>query len=107
MTQPQDFSIAEVVIEGILGVQLRLRLQPNSSQDGLKEVCPEHIRWAVREKALDGLANKALIKSLSDMLDLPKSSISIRRGLRSRNKVVFLAGVNKEQILERICSSSP
>ncbi|MBP7884850.1 DUF167 domain-containing protein [Patescibacteria group bacterium] len=47
-----------------------------------------HVR--VREKPVDGDANKALISFLADYFSLAKSSITIVSGHTSRHKTIFL-----------------
>jgi uncharacterized protein YggU (UPF0235/DUF167 family) len=42
----------------------------------------------VREPALDGKANRAVIELLADYYDVPKSSIEILRGHTSNHKIV-------------------
>lgn len=42
----------------------------------------------LKEKPVDGLANKALIEVLADFLDLPKSSVLIKSGDKNRNKLI-------------------
>lgn len=44
----------------------------------------------VREEAIDGQANTAVIKALATHFDVPKSSITIVRGLTSRIKQVVI-----------------
>ncbi|MBX7058089.1 MAG: DUF167 domain-containing protein [Leptospirales bacterium] len=42
----------------------------------------------VRERAIDGKANQAILKSIAAELDVPVSSLHLLRGQGSRNKVV-------------------
>lgn len=42
----------------------------------------------LREKPIDGEANQALIKVLSEYFQLPKACISIKTGVRGRQKLV-------------------
>ncbi len=42
----------------------------------------------VKEPAVDGKANKALIKLLADYYEVPKSQVRISSGHTSRNKIV-------------------
>ena len=45
----------------------------------------------IREKPVDGEANRGLIEALSEFFDVPKSHISILHGHTSREKVVEIA----------------
>lgn len=42
----------------------------------------------LREKPHDGEANTALIKLLSDYLNVPKTSITIKAGAKSHHKII-------------------
>ncbi len=42
----------------------------------------------LREKPVDGSANLALIKTLSDYFDVPKTLISIKSGSKSKIKLI-------------------
>ena len=85
-------------------LQLRLRLTPKSSRDavdGLTNV-PEGPAIKVRVRAVPekGAANKALIATIAKWLFLPKSSISLSAGAKSRTKVLSI--VAAETDLDRI-----
>ena len=54
------------------------------------------LRVRVQESPVDGQANRALIKLLADRLGVPISAVRIVSGLKSRNKVVELAGFDKD-----------
>ena len=47
----------------------------------------------------DGKANAALLELLADRLKIPRSSIRIVRGRRTRNKVVQLDGLTSEDLM--------
>lgn len=46
----------------------------------------------IREKPVDGEANKWVIEALSEFFDVPKSRITILHGHTSREKVVEIVG---------------
>jgi uncharacterized protein YggU (UPF0235/DUF167 family) len=47
---------------------------------------------AVRVRAVDGAANRAVVTALATAFDLPRSAVAIRVGERSRDKLVDLDG---------------
>jgi uncharacterized protein YggU (UPF0235/DUF167 family) len=51
---------------------------------------------------VEGKANAALIELLSDALDVPKSCVSIVRGLASKTKAVTIIGLAREGVFARI-----
>jgi len=70
-------------------MQLAVSIKPNSTKGPLVELLTDgSLLVYVREIAVDGEANKALIKILAKHLDVPKSCVSIVRGQTSRNKII-------------------
>jgi uncharacterized protein YggU (UPF0235/DUF167 family) len=49
-----------------------------------------------------GKANKELVLFLSQIIGVSKSSISIKSGLTSRKKIIAIAGLDRDQIVERL-----
>lgn len=68
---------------------LKIHLQPNAKRN---EICgiydDEYIKIAITTPPIDGKANETLIKFLSKELRIPKSNITITKGLTSRNKTL-------------------
>ncbi len=75
-----------------------IRIVPRSSINKL-EKNGENLRLKITSAPVEGEANKALILFLSRFLSLPQKSISIERGLSSRNKLIRADGITKEQFI--------
>lgn len=78
------------------GLRLSVRLTPKSSRDevtGIEE-SPEGPAVKVRVRAVpeDGKANAALIATLAHWLGMPKSSLELASGGKSRNKALLIRG---------------
>ena len=65
-----------------------VRVKPGSRQEKIIETAPGELTVYLRAKAHDGEANEALIKALSKHFGVPKTSITITRGARSRHKQI-------------------
>jgi len=52
--------------------------------------------------ALEGRANKAVIKLVADTLGIPVSSISILSGASASQKRLLVAGMSRQQVLDRL-----
>ena len=63
-------------------------VKPGSRQEKIIETAPGELTVYLRAKAHDGEANEALIKALSKYFDVPKTSIAITRGTKSRHKQI-------------------
>ncbi|MCF4165385.1 DUF167 domain-containing protein [Zavarzinia compransoris] len=78
-------------------VRLAVRLSPRASRnalDGVVTGADGRTAVAIKLNAppVDGAANDALIRFLADALDVPKSSVAIRSGHTSRQKLVQIQG---------------
>jgi uncharacterized protein len=51
---------------------------------------------------VEGAANEALLKFLSDALEIPRRAVRILNGERSRRKRVAVVGMTLEQVLARL-----
>ena len=63
-------------------------VKPGSSQEKILQTGENELTIYLRAKPHDGEANTALIKLLSKHFDIPKTSIKITRGQKSRIKTV-------------------
>jgi uncharacterized protein len=65
---------------------IEIKVVPNAKRNLLKDG-----KVYLTAPAVDGKANKALIKFLADYYDVKKREIRIVKGLKSRNKVVQIS----------------
>jgi uncharacterized protein (TIGR00251 family) len=79
-------------------VFLKVLLQPRASRDGIVGMHGDALKVKVTAPPLEGRANKALKKLLAERLGLPPSRIEITTGQRSREKILKISGIAKEQI---------
>ena len=84
------------------GCIVGVRLKPASSREKIVSVGADEICLAVTAAPIDGKANEAMIRLLAKMLDIPKSSIGVRRGATSRNKLVEIANMAKEEVMKKM-----
>lgn len=89
------------------GVTLALRAQPGAKKTAFVGIYGEDdaAQWkiAVQAPPVEGRANEALIAFLAETFNLPKKSVELVSGERSRSKVFLLRGLNRtraESILE-------
>lgn len=73
------------------GVVIQVKVIPGSSRSEISEILDNgQLKIKLNSPPIEGKANKECIKLLSKELKLPKSSIEIVSGDKSRNKIVFL-----------------
>ena len=78
--------------------RLSVRVQPRASSTSVVD-CKDGT-WKIRLTAppVDNAANEALIEFLSQILKLPKRSLTIVHGLKGREKIIEVAGRTDEEI---------
>ena len=81
-----------------------VKIKPNQRFDRLEKSGND---WIVRLKApaIDGMANEHLIEYLSEILDLPKSKIIIRKGHVTRFKCLEI-GAEQAYVEEKLLLAS-
>jgi hypothetical protein len=67
-----------------------IKVTPNSKQPSIEKVSENSYNIRVNAPTKEGRANKALIEILSEHFNIPKSRISVIKGLASRNKVIAI-----------------
>jgi len=83
---------------------IEVRLKPNARQNSINIDDGSVMLVRVNAPPIEGRANTALIELLSETLDVPKSCLSTKRGAASKNKVIAVVGMTKEEALRRISS---
>ena len=84
------------------GVRLTLRVQPGASRDELAVRPDGTLKVRIAAQPSGGAANRELIKFLSKLFSVPKSSITLKSGERSRLKSLFIEGVTAEELSRAI-----
>ena len=67
---------------------LFVKVVPNSKKSEIEKIGENRFRVKVDEKAEDGKANRRLEEILAGYFKVPKSSVVIVKGLKSRNKII-------------------
>jgi uncharacterized protein (TIGR00251 family) len=55
-----------------------------------KDVNDEYVSISIKAQPVDGEANKAIIKYLSDVFGLSKSNVVLHKGGASKNKIISI-----------------
>ncbi|MBV8053275.1 MAG: YggU family protein [Acidobacteriaceae bacterium] len=90
------------------GVTIAVKIQPRAKKNALIGVVGDALKLALTAPPVDGRANQACVEFFSDLLHLPRSSITIVSGQTSRRKVIRVAEVSMELVkttLESLVSS--
>jgi len=86
---------------------LRVRVIPRSGRTTLAGRRGEALIVRLAAAPVDGAANDALIRFLSDLLDRPRRDFSIVAGEKSRDKHIQIAGLSDDQLAARLTALQP
>jgi uncharacterized protein (TIGR00251 family) len=81
------------------GVVLTVRVRPRASRDEVAGAMEGALKIRLCAPAVENQANEALTKFLSGVLKIPKSSVRILAGERTRTKRVEIVGVTRQQVM--------
>jgi uncharacterized protein (TIGR00251 family) len=85
-----------------LRTTVTLHVQPNAKRNEVLGFADDTLRLKIAAPPVKGKANKELIDFLSNLLGIGKGAITIEKGLTSRTKVVAIAGLDRDRIIERL-----
>lgn len=87
-------------------MEIFAKVKPGSKQPGIS-VEASGLVLRVRERAVEGAANAACIRALSEALDVAPSRITLLRGAHSREKRFAVEGITEAQAYERLGVTRP
>jgi uncharacterized protein (TIGR00251 family) len=82
------------IIESANGVSIDVRVHPGAKKNKIIGEQAAALKIALTAPPVDGKANQALIKFMSEFLNVNRSKVSIIRGEKSRSKTVFIQDFN-------------
>jgi uncharacterized protein (TIGR00251 family) len=90
------------VSENSAGVNFAVKIQPRAKKNAIVGELGDALKIALTAPPVEGRANEACIKFLSNLLEVPRSSVSIASGESSRRKVIRVAGLTADELRKRI-----
>lgn len=84
------------------GVTFLVRLTPKASKNEITGLQNGRLKIKVQKPAVEGQANMALIKLLSDYFDSPKTFVHIVSGDKSREKVICINQLTEKDFLTHL-----
>jgi uncharacterized protein len=88
--------LPEYVSDSSEGCLLRLFVQPKARRRQVVGLHLDRLKIAVTEPPDRGKANAAVIELIAELLNVPRSSVTLRRGDTSRAKDVVVSGVRSD-----------
>ena len=82
--------------------RLNLKVTPNARANQVTGVLDGIVGIKIKAPPTEGKANTELVNYLSNLLNIPKSAVTIIRGHTSRNKSVEISGMGAEDLSDRL-----
>lgn len=82
------------------GIEVSIRVLPRSSRRGCAGTSCGQVRFNLHAPPVDDAANRELVEVLARGLKVPRGAVRIIRGGRSRDKVVRVEGISREDFEE-------
>jgi hypothetical protein len=83
-------------------LDLEIRVIPRAGRSGFGGLRGGALLVRLAAAPVDGAANDELIALLAKTLRIPRGAVTIVSGERSRTKRVRIAGIDREQALEKL-----
>jgi uncharacterized protein (TIGR00251 family) len=80
------------------GATFQVKVHPRAKKNAITGEVGDALKLALTAPPLEGRANQACKEFLAEVLNVPRSSVTIAAGESSRNKVVRVAGVNAAEV---------
>ena len=88
--------------DGSQGVSFAVKVHPRAKKDAITGEFGDALKVSLTTPPVEGRANDACIEFFAKLLKVPRSSVTIASGQTSRNKVIRVAGVSREYVVDRL-----
>jgi len=84
------------------GCVVNVRIIPRASKNQIQGVLGDALKIRLQAPPVDGKANDALVRFLSDTLEFPVRNILVLSGKTGRNKRILLSGLDAAEANSRL-----
>ncbi len=84
------------------GCTFAILVHPRARKDAITGEVGDAIKLSLTAPPVDGKANEACIRFFAELLELPRSSVTIAAGQNSRNKIIRVSGRTADEVRARL-----
>lgn len=86
------------------GVRVFVQITPNAKKSEIIGVLDDALKIKLQAQPIEGKANEALVRFLADLLDVPKSAVTITHGHTGRRKTIEIAagGLTPDGVIAKL-----
>ncbi len=84
------------------GAMFKVKVHPRANKNAITGEVGDALKLALTAPPVEGRANEACIAFLAEVLNVPRSSVTIAAGENSRNKVIRVRSLSAAQVEDRL-----
>ena len=84
------------------GASFAVKVHPRARKNAITGEIGDALKLSLTAPPVEGQANEACIEFLANLLNLPRSSITITSGQSSRRKVIRVSGLSAGEVQKRL-----
>ena len=89
------------------GATFQVKVHPRARKNAITGEVGDALKLALTAPPVEGRANQACIEFLAEVLNVPRSSVTIAAGESSRNKIIRVRGLSAAKVEERLLGKRP
>jgi uncharacterized protein (TIGR00251 family) len=86
------------------GATFTVKVHPRARKNAITGELGDALKLSLTAPPVEGRASQACIEFLANLLNLPRSSITIASGQTSRSKVIRVTGLSADEVQRRLRS---
>jgi uncharacterized protein (TIGR00251 family) len=87
---------------GPTGISFAVKIHPRAKKNAIAGELGDALKVSLTAPPVEGRANDVCIEFFANLLKVPRSSVTIASGLKSRRKVIRVTGLSAEEVRKRI-----
>jgi uncharacterized protein len=84
------------------GVTFAIKVHPRAKKNAITGVVGDALKLSLTAPPVEGRANQACVEFLANLLEVPRSSITITSGETNRRKTAQVKGLSAKEVRERL-----
>ena len=84
------------------GATFAVKIHPRAKKNAISGELGDALKVSLTAPPIEGRANDACIEFFAKILNVPRSSVTIAAGQKSRNKVIHVTGLSADLVRQRL-----
>jgi len=90
------------VYQSAAGVTFVVKIHPRAKKNAITGELDDALKLSLTAPPIEGRANEACIEFFANVLNVPRSSVTIASGQTGRRKMIRVTGLSVEEVRKRI-----